>query len=285
VAQFAAQFVVNGQQLINFYGVFPDIFFNRGAHTIHAIEGSYLLKSNGIFLAEPSNLTQVVALGILIEVLEFHRPRYLVVMLVGSLLAYSGSGFVTLLLFLPFASFRHSKVAFSVLLVGVLAAGIFASGIIDLSIFQMRSAELQGTGASGFNRFVGPFWMAGHFFHTVPLQAVLFGSGPGTKILLDDALWYSGINGWLKQIFEYGVIGSFIFFCFLASCVRRSRCPGVVLAAVIFEYFFIADFLITWVCTIVIVLCTLHGADRAYGREMQPAPWRRTPRTTSRIGF
>jgi hypothetical protein len=200
-------------------------------------------------------------------------------MIVGSLLAYSGAGFVTLLLFLPLASFRHSKVAFSVLLVGVLAVGLFASGIIDLSVFQLRSAELEGTGSSGFDRFIGPFWMAGHFFHTVPLQAVLFGSGPGTKILLDNAVWYSGVNGWLKQLYEYGIIGSFLLICFLASCIRRSRCPGVVVAAVIFEYFFIADFLITWVCTIMIVLCTLHEPDRAYGRvEIQPDPWL-TPRT------
>src|SRR5271156_6764649 len=78
VAQFFAQFVVDGTKLITFYGIVPGVFhFGEGAHTVHAIEGSSLLKSNGMFLAEPSNLTQVAALGILIEVLEFRRPRYL----------------------------------------------------------------------------------------------------------------------------------------------------------------------------------------------------------------
>ena len=257
VAQFVAQFVISGYQLIMFYGIIPDAFL-APAHTIHSIEGSSLLKSNGIFSAEPSNLTQVTALGILIEVLEFRRPKYLLVMILGSLLAYSGAGMVILALFLPLASFRHSRVALSVLFVGMVALGLFAAGIIDYSVFQSRSAELDQTGSSGFNRFIGPFWMAGYFFDTATLQTLLIGSGPGTKVLLDNALWYSGINGWLKQLYEYGIIGSFIFVCFLVSCLRRSRCPKIVLAALIFEYFFIADFLITWVCTILIVLCTLQ---------------------------
>jgi hypothetical protein len=265
-AQFAAQFVVNGYQIIMFYGIIPDAFLVPG-HTIHAVEGSNLLKSNGIFLAEPSNLTQVVALGILIEVLEFRRPRYLFLMMLGALFAYSGAGIVTLLLFLPLAGFRDRRVALSVVLLGVLTVGLFGTGIIDYSVFQSRSAELEnGPGSSGFGRFIGPFWMAAHLFDTASLQTLLVGNGPGTKTALDDAIWYSGVNGWLKQLFEFGIIGSFILICFLASCIRRSRCRPLVLAAVIFQYFFIADFLITWVCTIMIVLCTLHGPESRQDR-------------------
>jgi hypothetical protein len=275
VVQFVAQFMVDGYQLVMFYGIVPDVFLVP-AHTVHAIEGSHLLKTNGIFLAEPSNLTQVAALSILIEVLEFRRPPYLLLITLGALLAYSGAGMVTLLLFLPLASFRDRRVAFSVVLMGMLAVGLFGTGIIDYSVFQSRSAELeQGPGSSGFNRFIGPFWMAAHLFDTASLQTLLIGSGPGTKVQLDDALWYSGINGWLKQLYEYGIIGSFTFICFLASCVRQSRCPALVLGAVIFTYFFIADFLITWVCTIMIVLCTLHGPEARRGRtdkQIGPLP-------------
>jgi hypothetical protein len=173
---------------------------------------------------------------------------------------------VILALFLPLASLRHGKVALSVLLVGMLALGLFATGIIDFAQFQARSAELQNTGSSGFNRFIGPFWMAGHLFRTASLQILLIGSGPGTKLLLDTAIWYTGVNGWLKQLFEYGIIGSFIFGCFLASCLRGSRCPKLVLAAVMFTYFFIADFLILWVFTIMLVLGTLHGPEPRHSR-------------------
>ena len=265
VAQFVAQFIVNGYQLINFYGFVPDVFFSGGAHTIHPVEGSSLLKSNGIFLAEPSNLTQVAALGILIEVLEFRRPRYLLVMVLGMLVAYSGAGVVTLLLFLPLASLRHRRVAFYVLLVGMFALGLFATGIIDPSPFLSRTSEFEDPAASGFFRFVGPFWLAAKFFNTGPLQALLIGSGPGSKTQLSD-VWYSGSSGWLKELYEYGIIGSFIFICFLASCLRKSRCPRLVLAAVVFTYFHHADFLTSWVCAVMIVLCTLHGPEPGYGR-------------------
>jgi len=265
VAQFFAQFVVDGVKLILFYGIVPDALFNGGAHTIHPIEGSSLLKSNGIFLAEPSNLSQIAAVGILIEVLEFRRPHYLLVMVLGFLLAYSGAGVMILLLFLPLASFRHSRVALSVLLVGVLVFGLFATGIIDFSAFRSRTSEFETPGASGFARYIGPFWMAAKFFDTASLQAILTGSGPGSKALLDD-VWHSGASGWLKLLFEYGIIGSSIFICFLASCLRRSRCPRLVLAAVVFTYIFNADFLTTWVCTIMIVLCTLHGPEPRHGR-------------------
>jgi hypothetical protein len=265
VAQFVAQFVVDGVKLIMFYGIVPDVFYNGQSHTIHPIEGSSLLKSNGIFLREPSDLTQITALGILIEVLEFRRPRYLLVMILGSLLAYSGAGMLTLLLFLPLASSYHSRVTLCVLLVGVLALGLFATGIIDSSVFLGRTAEFESPGSSGFSRFVGPFWMAAKFFDTGSLQEWLVGNGPGSKGQLND-IWYGGASGWLKQLFEYGIIGSFIFICFLASCLRGSRCPRLVLAAVIFTIFFIQDFLVTWFFTIMIVLCTVHGREPRHGR-------------------
>jgi hypothetical protein len=236
-----------------FYGMIPEIFFNGNSHTIHPIEGSSLLKSNGIFMREPSDLTQITAVGILIEVMEFRRPLYLLVMMLGFLLAYSGAGLVTLLIFLPLASFRHSRVALSVLFLGMLALGLFATGMIDFSAFLSRSAEFKDTGASGFGRFVGPFWLAAKFFEDAPLQALLLGSGPGTKDQLND-IWYHAASGWLKQLYEYGIIGSFILICFLGSCLRRSRCPRLVRAAVIFTIFFHQDFGTNWICAILIVL-------------------------------
>lgn len=257
VFQFVAQFVVSGYKIIMFFGIIPDVFLHAAANTTHPVEGSSFLKSNGIFLAEPSNLTQVAALGILIEILKFRRPHYLVVMMLGCLLAYSGAGMVTLLVGLPLVGFRDSRAAFSVILVGIFALGLFATGVIDYTVFQSRTAELQTTGTSGFGRFVGPFWLAGKFLSTGPLQALLIGAGPGAKTQLSD-VWYGGASGWLKELFEYGLIGSFVLVGFLVSCIRRSSCPRAVVVAVLFNYFFNADFLTTWMCTIVIVLCTLH---------------------------
>jgi hypothetical protein len=76
IAQFFAQFVVDGRQLVQFFGIVPDFllasYSGGGVNTIIPIyEGSSLIKSNGLFLSEPSTLSQITALGILIEILEF----------------------------------------------------------------------------------------------------------------------------------------------------------------------------------------------------------------------
>lgn len=272
VAQFLAQFVVDGRRIIMFYGMLPDFLFgplHAGAmNTIHTIEGSQLLKSNGIFLAEPSNLSQVAALGILIEVLEFRRPRYLFVMMLGFLTAYSGVGGMILLLFLPLSALRDGKAGASVLFVIVTAIGVFATGLIESSVFLSRTGEFENTHASGFARFVSPLWLTAMHFETAPLQALLLGTGPGTaKALANITRWWAANpSSWLKWLYEYGIIGSFLFACFCASCLRRSRCPGLVLTALIFIELFAAGFLTSWFLTIVITLCTLQSAEPRFSR-------------------
>jgi hypothetical protein len=272
VAQFVAQFVVDGRKLIMFYGIVPDFLFaafnSGGTNTIHPIEGSSLLKSNGIFLAEASNLSQITALGILIEVLEFRRLRYLLVMVLGFLMAYSGVGVMVLLLFLPLAGLRHGRAGLSALFVVIFALGLFATGIIDLSVFLARTGEFEDTHSSGFERFVSPLWLTAKHFDTASLQALLVGNGPGTaKALVDVNGWYAANpSSWLKWLYEYGIIGSFIFVGFCASCLRRSWCPGLVLAALIFTDVIAVGFLTTWFLTIIIVLCTLHSPEPRRGR-------------------
>jgi hypothetical protein len=265
VAQFFAQFVVDGRQLGNFYGIFPDVLFgfaNGGGLRTVGTATNGLIRSNGLFLGEPSGLSQMTALGILIEVLEFRRPRYLVGMALGFLVAYSGTGLMLLLLFLPLAGLRHGRAALSALLVAIFALGLFATGIIDLSAFLDRAGEFQDTHTSGFARFVSPFLLAAKDLDTGSLQALVIGSGPGTAKTFGDPFRGGGsLVTWFKLFYEYGMIGSFMFCCFLASCLSRSRCPGVVVAAMIFAYVFLQGTM-----TITIVLCTLHGPEPRRGR-------------------
>jgi hypothetical protein len=265
VAQFIAQFIVDGRRLIVFYGIVPD-FLLSAAHDQASGEartfGSGIIKSNGIFLAEPSALSQITALGILIEVLEFRRPRYLVVMTLGFLVAYSGTGLMTLLLFLPLAGLRNSRAGASVFMMVVFSLGLFVTGIIDLSAFTSRVDEFDTVNSSGFGRFVAPFWLAAKQFDTGSLQTLLAGSGPGTVTTFTDLRYSTAAPTWLKLLFEYGIIGSFIFVCFLASCLRKSRCPGLVLAALLFTYVFHGGAVLNPpLLTIIMVLCTLHGPE------------------------
>ncbi len=164
---------------------------------------------------------------------------------------------MTLLLFLPLAGLRHGRVALSALLVVMFALGLFVTGIIDLSVFVSRSGEFEESGSSGFARFVVPISLAAELFDTGSLQAFVVGTGPGTG---------SSIHTWLRPFYEYGLIGSCVVVCFWASCLRGSRCPGPVLAALSFTYLFETGFLDASILTIIMVLCTLHGPERRRGR-------------------
>jgi hypothetical protein len=260
VAQFVAQFVVDGRKLINFYGIVPDFLLDPRHDQATSGTGprtfGNIIKSNGLFLGEPSAFSQITALGILIEVLEFRRPRYLLVMAAGFLVAYSGTGLMLLLLFLPLAGLRHGKAGLSALLVVIFVAGLAATGIIDLSVFTSRVGEFQDTHSSGFERFVAPFWQASKQFDTASLQALLVGSGPGTIKNAGDLSYATSVVNWFKLFYEYGIFGSFTFGLFLASCFRRSRCHGLVIAALIMNYLFEQG-----TFAIAIVLCTLSGPE------------------------
>jgi hypothetical protein len=267
VAQFFVQFVMDGKKLIMFYGIVPDLlfgFFNAGgANTIHPLfQGSAILKSNGLFLAEPSSLSQLTAFGILIEILEFRRPRYLLGMALGFLVAYSGTGLMVLF-FLPLAGLRDARAGVAALLVVMFALGLFATGMIDASAFLDRAGEFQDTHSSAFARFVAPIQLAAAQFDTASLFSLLFGNGPGTAKTLNGsgAFFFAFTCTWFKLLIEYGIIGGFVFICFLGACLRRSRCPRVVLLALIFNYIFNVDFLTTSFLTMMIVLCTLSGTE------------------------
>jgi hypothetical protein len=261
VVHLVAEFLGEGDGLIKFYGILPDFLFGTAGIDRSSIEPASHFRSNGIFLTEPSMLSQITGLGILIEVLEFRRLRYLLVMTLGFLLSYSGTGSMLLLVFLPLAGLRD-RAGLPVLLIAMFALGLFATGMIELSAFTSRVDEFGNTGASGFSRFVSPFWLAAKQFDTGSLQALLVGNGPGAAKTFGDNWYASGsLATWFKIFYEYGIIGSFILVGFLTSCLRRSRCPSLVVAAIIFAWVFLQGMM-----TMTIPLCTLSGIEPRRGR-------------------
>jgi hypothetical protein len=269
IVQFAVQFVVDGRQIISFFGVVPDSLMAGKdlANTIGPVSpGSSLIKSNGIFLGEPSTLSQVAALGIIIEVVEFRRARYLALLVLGLLLSYSGSGIIMLLVGLPLASLINRKAQLPLVVVSVFAFGLLATGMIDLSAFTDRMDEFENTQASAFIRFVSPFWMLAEHFDAASLLELLFGKGPSAEFA-PRAFYYANSATWSRLIYEYGLIGTLFFTCFLGSCLRRSRCPTPAIAALLSLYLFNGQNLhSTWLVIVIVVLCTLNLPDLRRGR-------------------
>lgn len=261
ILQIPAQFVVDPHKLLMFFGIFPDALlpYKPSSNTMGIIGATgRLVKSNGIFLDEASTLSQITAVAILIEIIEFRRPWYLIVLSTGFLVAYSGTGVAILLVSFPVAFLVTRRVQLPVLLVCFFAAGLFTTGIIHLSAFTDRLGEFQDTKADGFIRYVSPFWMAAEYFDTASLSGLLFGNGLGHGFAPRGFYTASG-NTWFNVVYEYGLIGAFVFACFLHSSFRRSWCPAPVIVGIVGNYLFNGNSLGDVAgLTIIVVLCTLR---------------------------
>jgi hypothetical protein len=284
IGQFVAQFVVDGRQIIHFFGIIPDFLlppeFTWGEESrvawntiIPITEGSSLIKSNGIFLVEPSTMSQMAALGILIEVLEFGRLRYLILYGFGLLLSYSGTGLTILLLCLPLTGIVNRRAQIPALLAAILILALLMTDIIDASAFTSRIGEFEDVNSSGFGRFISSFWMAAQHLDAASAPVLVRGNGPATmKEFVPDRYYLTTGATWFKVLYEYGLIGAFLFPCFLCACFRGSRCPKVVIAALTYYYIFTGDGLLsTPILTIMVVLCTLSGPEPRRGHTERTA--------------
>jgi hypothetical protein len=181
-----------------------------------------------------------------------------------------------LLFCLPLAGLVHKKVTLYGLLVLIFVFGLSITGMVDLSVFVCRISEFQDTRASGFGRFVAPFWLVADDLDLASLRALLLGNGPGTTGAFTEGFWYSsGLTGtWTKLLYEYGLIGSLVFVLFLAACCRRTVCSGLLLAAVFFTYVFLGGNLLeTPFLIVMIVLVTLSGFEPRRGRVDTTSPY------------
>jgi hypothetical protein len=285
ILELPAHFIVDPRKLMMFFGIFPDSVLplngeggRGGDNTLGALSAAGgVLKSNGIFLGEASEMSQIAAFGILIEILEFRRPRYLIILTLGFLLAYSGTGVTILLVSLPLAFLADRKAQPPLMLIGLFAFGLLAAGVINISTFTSRIGEFQDTRSSGFTRFVSSFWIAAEYFPTASLLQLLLGNGPGEgpAAHLGNLIYEGAANCWLNWIYLYGLIGAFLFTCFMASCFKRSRCPKPLIVALIYQYLFTGGAVAGAVTQIImVVLCTLNGPEPRRGRIDEPGQYR-----------
>jgi hypothetical protein len=258
IFQYLANFIVNPERLYMFFGIIPRSLLPYAQGGVTSGQ-----KINGIFLVEASTMSQIMALGILIEILEFRRPRYLIPLTLALLLAYTGTGITILLVGLPLALFVNRRIQLPVLLIGLFACVLLTMGIIHLSAFTSRLAEFNETHASGFARFVSPLWMAADYFPTASIAQLLYGNGPhfGFTPKNGDLIYHAQGNAWFNLIYYYGLIGAFVFTCFSVCCFRKSRCPMPLLVALIYYQWMISNIVSTSTLMILVVLCTLNGPE------------------------
>ena len=223
IIQFFLQLV--GLGLFEFTGTLPDsILFEVGYNLKIPIGVGDLFKSNGFFLIEPSTFSQVMALGLIIEILAFRRPIYLALLIFGLLLSFSGTGWIVIGSFVAAAAigmgWRGISIAFAtVLLLGTILGGASYLAPDLAGAVQQRMDEFSQPGTSGHLRFVTPFWIFSDTLSETP-SAAFIGIGPGVSERLTPPYEYD-VNTPVKISLDFG-IPAFIVYTLLFVAGRKS---------------------------------------------------------------
>jgi O-antigen ligase len=222
--QFMAQFA--GISLFSFAGVIPEsLLLEQSYNVVVPIwYGSAVHKANGIFLLEPSFLSQFVAVALVIEFLYFGSALRMAVLVLALLAAFSGTGLIILGFAVVMASLLEHRSLWRILtflLVGgsiaALSGALVAPEYVDSIVRRM--SELDSDQASGFIRFISPYMMVADA--TADPRSIL-GFGPGTAERFDSLGYEYGINALTKILIEYGIPGLLIYMALLLSAFYRA---------------------------------------------------------------
>jgi hypothetical protein len=223
ILQFIAQVAVPGPTLFTFEGLLPDQIISHGFNYVIPVPGlEKLNKSNGFFLLEPSSLSQMMTLTIIVELQFFRASWRLALFGAALLLAFSGTGLILFGLIVPVLLMRTGRAGIVAVAVPVLLLALVAAGAAHLTDTLDRVNEFSDNQSSGFARFLSPFYLFNDYILS-HLQTTLFGLGPGAiEGFFNKTAYQIHDPTWGKLIFEYGVLGAvpfavFVLYCFFAG--------------------------------------------------------------------
>jgi len=203
---------------------------------------SPVYKSNGVFFLEPSFFCQFLAIAVVAELLVGTRALRLLILTAGLVCSYSGTGLTMLALFLPFYFLRHGH--FRLFLIAALVAMVLIifGDALSLTAFTRRVSEFSDVQSSGWARFLSMFTVLHQVVFANDLTFFL-GRGPGTVQEQFRLFSFNAFDPtWGKVIYEYGLLGSLVYFRFfyLAFC----RGPKGLRFAVGYTYLFLGGYLL-----------------------------------------
>jgi hypothetical protein len=191
-------------------------FFNS-----HAIleYGSNIVRSNAIFLGEPSSFSQLIVIAASIEIVVKKRYKFLPLYAIGYLTSFSGTGLFALAVAVVANTLFSFKDALRLPLIAVGGAVIFA--VLSVTApdvadrYVHRIAEFQSEGSSAHVRYVaqGRAWS-----DMIDDGTILTGNGPGS---FDRTYLINGVatNPVLKLTHDYGLFTMLLGLGLLASTI------------------------------------------------------------------
>lgn len=223
IVQIVLQF--GGIRIFSFKDAIPalDPVLVESAYNQNAVEfyGSLNRRANGFFPMEPGGLSQLLAIGVVVDVFLLRRFASLPLYAVSYVLTRSGSGLLVLAVSLgaypliaPLKSLRVIAIG-SIVALTIGTAYLVAPEPFDPIVNRLD--EFSSTKSSGYARYVAQLQTWDYLFQT---DRVLIGSGPGG---LERSPAYFGGSGnpALKLVADYGIIGLMIFLFYLLLSIFR----------------------------------------------------------------
>ena len=239
ILQFALQ--VAGLRVFAFTGLLPArILFETGYNLIIPVGIGSLLKSNGMFLLEPSIFSQVMAIGLILEMLASRRLWYTGLFLAGLLVSFSGTGWIVLASFFVGAVLRLGLRGVAIGLLALTVAGAAAAAVSLLApdiagVFAARFGEINQTGTSGNLRFVTPYQALESVWAREP-WAWMFGIGAGAAEHLTLAYEYN-VNTLTKIFMDLGLPAVILYFALILHAERTQIQNGLLLPSLVLLIF------------------------------------------------
>lgn len=227
--QYVAQF--GGVRFFSFATTFPKlgpVLTESGYHVVAPLRyGSSIYRANGLFLLEPSILSQVMALAVVIDVFVLRRMKWLAVYAAALLASFSGTGALILVLTLLVAgviSPRQLPRAVGALVVMVVLAGIAA--VAFPAQFATLTERASGEDPSAHARYAAQLTV----LQTIATDPRLVaGFGPGAA---DGFIQSGSMSALLKMFFDYGLLGLLTLVAFILAVWWRSDYPALTLVAI-----------------------------------------------------
>jgi len=249
IAQYLLQFVIGSKLAFPMDNLVPDVMrvvgFNGQGWLSY---GSTTYRANGVFMLEASFFSQILAIAIVGEFVQ-KRPGWarLALFAVATLVSYSGTGMMSIVVCFPVWVIRRRRWDIAVVAIAGLALlwALVISGLAEgtpLALMASRVTEFSSTRSSGFARFVGGFFLFEQYLWPDPWRT-LFGFGAGSFLNYSYQAQFAAHGMALfKMVFEFGIVGAAAYFSFVAYCFATSQAP-VELCVAIFVAMMIQNYI------------------------------------------
>ena len=243
VLQFGAQFAVGVDAAFFLDKHVPEHMTVVGYNSLIPLYwSSPVFKSNGVVFLEPSFFSQFLAIAMVAELLAGPRTLRLIILTAGLVCSYSGTGLTMLALFLPFYFLRHGHPRLFIFAALVSLVLIFFGDALSLDAFTRRISEFSDVDSSGWARFLSMFRVLQDVIFANDLTFFL-GRGPGTVQEQFRLFSFAAFDPtWGKVIYEYGLLGSLVYFRLFYLAVGKG--PRGLRFAAGYTYLFLGGYLL-----------------------------------------